>query len=320
LDAVEYCIHQNVKVGIHMGDINKSFQKYIQDCYGNEVFVSSLKEIRAKNLIHSFTYQRKIEIQYENYFYVSADYHSTQMLSETEQYLSIVKALYLSTYTSLKLSKLKESYSSAVENLVVDNKYVLYPGGSSVNSAKRWPHYVELMNKLGKENVIIVGGTDDLNYSYSYFYPKYLSALLPQAVMNKKSVWKFFKKLGLLKPHAQNDSVQTLPNAYINHFTWPELVSIFKRCKLFIGNDGGLMHLAGAAGANGYALFGPTSVNKNKPYNQAINPISKSYTCQPCQFAVGGISMTKSYINCPYQVRCLNTISTEAVIEKFMKK
>ncbi|MBL7892585.1 MAG: hypothetical protein JNL63_08140, partial [Bacteroidia bacterium] len=100
LYAVEYCLNREINVGFFMGTINKSFREYIKDCYSDKVIVSSLKNVKTTNLIHSFTYQQKINLEYENYFYVSADYHSTQVLSETEQYLSIVRALYPSSYNS----------------------------------------------------------------------------------------------------------------------------------------------------------------------------------------------------------------------------
>lgn len=316
LYAVEYCMNRGVKVGFFMGGINKSFREYVKECYGDEVVVSFLSGIRVKSLIHSFTYQERIELEYENYFYVSADYHSSLVQSETEQYLSIVRALYPSSYKSITLNKLKENNSSAVVKLEAEKLYVLYPGGSSTNSGRRWPYYKELMERLGKEHVIFVGGTDDVDYSYSFFYPKYLTAFLPQGILNSKRMWNFFKKSGLLVSHAQIDSLAAMTNAYINRFSWGELVAIFKRCKLFIGNDGGLTHLAAAAGAHGYVLFGPTSVNKNKPYNHYIKPVYRTYACQPCQFGVGGINMTKLYINCPYQVKCLYDISVEEVVGK----
>lgn len=316
LYAVEYCLNREINVGFFMGTINKSFTEYIKDCYSDKVIVSSLKDVRTTNLIHSFTYQEKINLEYENYFYVSADYHSTQVLSETEQYLSIVRALYPSSYNSLTLNKLKEINSQEVEKLEVGQKYIFYPGGSAINPVRRWPYYIDLMNKLGKENVIFVGGTDDVDHSYSYFYPKYLTALLPQAIINNRSLWNFLKKTGILISHAEIDSLEKMPNAYINRFSWAELVAIFKKCKLFIGNDGGLTHLAAASGASGYVIFGPTSANKNKPYNSHIKPIKKSYSCQPCQFSVDKVCMTKYYISCPYQIKCLYDIPGQEIIEK----
>jgi ADP-heptose:LPS heptosyltransferase len=280
------------------------------------VVVSSLDGIGATNLIHSFTYLRPISLEHQNYFYVAADYRSTQVLSETEQYLSIVRALYPSSYSSQTLNHLKADRSAAVERLGPEATYVLYPGGSAANASKRWPHYAALMEKLGRERVMIVGGPGDLDYSFSYFYPAYLTAVLPQALINRRRLWMVLKKIGALVPHAHQRWLGDPPNVHIGRFSWSELAAVFKKCKLFIGNDGGLTHLAAAVGARGFVLFGPTSVNKNRPFNQGMTPLSTSYECQPCQFAVGKISMTKLFINCPYQVRCLYDLSADEVARK----
>lgn len=45
----------------------------------------------------------------------------------------------------------------------------------------------------------------------------------------------------------------------------PEAVACITRCKLFIGNDSGLMHLAAASGAPTLALFGPTLAREYAP-------------------------------------------------------
>ncbi len=314
LYAVEYCLHNKVNVGIYLNKVNKSFQSYLTDCYGSNVILSSLNDVTTKNLIHSFTYQEAINFKYDSYFYIYPDFHSSQNLSETEQYLSVVKALYPSTYNSLVLTYLKENFSEAVSAMLVDKKYVLYPGGSAVHSARRWSHYIELMNLLGKENVLFVGGKDDVNYNYSFVYPQFISSLLPQPFLNKKAIWNFLKKIGLLKPHAHINNIGNYNNVYIEKFSWSELVALFKRCKKFIGNDGGLTHLAAASGAKGVVLFGPTSVPKNKPINSDIQPIYKSYDCQPCQFGRGNVQLVNYYINCPYQVKCMSNIIPKDIV------
>ena len=55
------------------------------------------------------------------------------------------------------------------------------------------------------------------------------------------------------------------------------LVEIFlflKDCKLFIGNDSGLMHLAALAGVRTIGLFGPSSVEKYRPWGRKTLYIS----------------------------------------------
>lgn len=314
LYAVEYCLHNNIRVGIYLGKVNKSFQDYLLDCYGSDVILNSLKNSSTHYLIHSFTYQEKIVIPYQYYFYVYPDYHSSKNLSETEQYLSIVKGIFPSTYDSTILTSLKEQYSPSAKALSIETKYILYSGGSAVHSVRRWPYYMELMNSLGKDNVIMVGGKDDINFSYSYIYPSLISKFLPQKILNSRGLWQFFKKLYLLKPYAHINRIETYNNIYIEKFGWAELVALFRQCKKFIGNDGGLTHLAASVGAKGVVLFGPTSVQKNKPYNNNIKPIYRSHQCQPCQFGVGGVQLVNYFINCPYQVKCMRSIGVADVI------
>ncbi len=315
LYAVEYCIANKIKTGIFLNRVNASFQNYLRTCYGEEVVLRSLENCKTRHLIHSFTYQEEIRIAFQNYFYIQSDNHSSKVMSETEQYLSVVQALYPSGYGCSTLMLLKEERSDAVRQLSVEKKYVFYPGGSAINPTRRWPGYEQLMKLTGKANTIWIGGKEDLDFRYSYVYPRFLGRLLSQKFLNSKALWTFLKGFGLLRKHSFIDHPEKLENLYIEKFSWGELVSIFKHCKKFIGNDGGLMHLAGASGAKGLALFGPTSPKKNKTYNPGIKPLLKDYPCQPCQFGVADIQMVNSYINCPYEVKCLKNLTPEEVIQ-----
>ena len=92
-------------------------------------------------------------------------------------------------------------------------------------------------------------------------------------------------------------------------------MSIFKHCKGFVGNDGGLMHLASCSGAKGVAIFGATSVNKSKSYNPHIKEIYTNYECQPCFFEVGKVINRNYCITCPYGVKCLADIGVNDVLK-----
>lgn len=60
----------------------------------------------------------------------------------------------------------------------------------------------------------------------------------------------------------------------------PATAAVFQRCRLFIGNDSGLMHLAAAAGTPTLGLFGPTDDRQYAPWGAACRvvrtPESKS--------------------------------------------
>jgi heptosyltransferase III len=58
-----------------------------------------------------------------------------------------------------------------------------------------------------------------------------------------------------------------LPNAIdlAGGLSLPEAASCLANCRLFVGNDSGLMHLAAAAGAPTLGLFGPTPASEYAP-------------------------------------------------------
>ena len=47
--------------------------------------------------------------------------------------------------------------------------------------------------------------------------------------------------------------------------TLAEAAACLARCRLFVGNDSGLMHLAAAAGTPTMGLFGPTPASEYAP-------------------------------------------------------
>jgi heptosyltransferase-3 len=58
-----------------------------------------------------------------------------------------------------------------------------------------------------------------------------------------------------------------LPDAIdlVGRLTIPQVAACLARCKLFVGNDSGLMHVAAAAGAPTLGLFGPTPAAEYAP-------------------------------------------------------
>lgn len=61
----------------------------------------------------------------------------------------------------------------------------------------------------------------------------------------------------------------------------PVLASALKRVELLIGNDSGLVHVAGAMGTKALALFGPTSVKRWGPRAPGV-AVSLALPCSPC--------------------------------------
>ena len=316
LYAVEYCILNGKKTGLCLGRISRSFVSYLRESYGSAVIVDDLSGISTSVLVHSWLYEGKVSAHFEHYFYINADINSTTYLSESEQYLAVARALYPSAIEVSKLTLLKEDYSERVQALGVKAKYVIYPGCDPRTPSKRWPYYRSLIDELGVENVIVIGGADDLNNQYSYYYPRWIVRVFPPFLLRKASVFRVLKHFKLLIPHSQLKELDKESFSYFNVFSWPELTALLRRAGSFIGNDGGLTQLAGACGASGVVIFGPSSVSKNRPYSRKLRPMTTALalSCQPCQFRVNGVdSMAKNSILCPYQVKCLYSIGADAV-------
>ena len=87
---------------------------------------------------------------------------------------------------------------------------------------------------------------------------------------------------------------------------------LIKRCKVFISNDSGLMHLAVAAGIRIIALFGPTIIEKNRPYHPNSIVLSKKLECSPCY-------KYNQKINCPRNYECMKSISVTEVFNELKK-
>lgn len=64
--------------------------------------------------------------------------------------------------------------------------------------------------------------------------------------------------------------------------TIPQLASILKKCKLFIGNDSGPMHLAAAVDSPTIGLYGPGDPTRFGPVGDKCQTIRKKLDCPPC--------------------------------------
>ena len=83
-----------------------------------------------------------------------------------------------------------------------------------------------------------------------------------------------------------------------------EAIAIIARCNLFISNDSGLMHVAGALNIPTVAIFGSTNPITTSPAGNKSIVIYKGASCSPC------LKET-----CPTDFRCMDMISAEEVYE-----
>ncbi len=81
-----------------------------------------------------------------------------------------------------------------------------------------------------------------------------------------------------------------------------EAIILISRCGLFISNDSGLMHVAGALGVPTVAIFGSTNPVTTSPYGEKTILVKGRAACSPCLKKV-----------CPTDFRCMKSISIDNV-------
>jgi len=99
-----------------------------------------------------------------------------------------------------------------------------------------------------------------------------------------------------------------------------QVFELIRRCKLFIGNDAGLMHVAAAQGVKTIGLFGPNTPALWGPYGKHSIAIYKKPECSPCILNEKGkapdcLRKTDRYL-------CMRLIAAEEVMRavKALKK
>ena len=83
-----------------------------------------------------------------------------------------------------------------------------------------------------------------------------------------------------------------------------ELPALLSNCRLFIGNDSGAMHVAGAVGVPVIGIFGPTDPLGTRAMTSQFTLIREPVDCSPCLLR-----------KCPIDHRCMARISVERVFE-----
>lgn len=85
-----------------------------------------------------------------------------------------------------------------------------------------------------------------------------------------------------------------------------QLASVMKGCRLFIGNDSGISHMAAALGLPTLAIFGPTDHRVWSPRGEKVEVVRKGIPCSPCA--------EERFFLCK-DLECLNTIGVGDVLK-----
>jgi heptosyltransferase-2 len=86
--------------------------------------------------------------------------------------------------------------------------------------------------------------------------------------------------------------------------TLREAISLIDRCRLFITNDSGLMHLAAAMNIPQIAIFGPTNHTTTSPRSASSHILRMPVACSPCMKP-----------DCPIDHRCMDAVTVDHVLQ-----
>jgi heptosyltransferase II len=82
-----------------------------------------------------------------------------------------------------------------------------------------------------------------------------------------------------------------------------DLPALLASCGLFVGNDSGAMHVAGAVGLPVVGIFGPTDPEGTAPVTPRFTLVREPVSCSPCFLR-----------HCPIDHRCMTGVSVERVV------
>lgn len=211
--------------------------------------------------------------------YIKSRINYAQHIPEVQVYFDMVRQIGISGEMQPVKVKIGKTGLNPLPETVA-----IYPGSKSNWAMKRWDKYDELAQKF--KNVLVVGTKDDI---YSHGNPAWI-----------KKPWKWPE------------------NVRFYTGSLAEMTYTLSRCKCFIGNDGGLAHLAAATGIPTFVLFGPSSDIKNRPFSPKAYVIAIDLPCRPCQFTkIDGKEIFGSdKANCPNNMKCMKEMDVEFVFKK----
>lgn len=163
-------------------------------------------------------------------------------------------------------------------------------------------------NNINPDNLIVGLNPGASHPSKQWSYKKF--AQLAEILINKYKaqiiIFEGPKEKGL------SDKIAKIISHKVNvvkNINLKQLASIIKKCKVFITNDAGPMHISVAVGTKTIALFGQGEPEIWFPYNKKDGYIAlqKKVDCSPCHLD-----------NCDKEShRCMDLLTVDEVIESF---
>ena len=253
----------------------------------NDIFnLNCIRKI-VKNVEEKYDYQLNGPFtsgkKYSCKKFITPKIHYAQHIPEAKIYYNLAVQMGIkSKLVDSKINVPDSGYDPKPETVAI------YPGSKHNWAMKRWDKYDELSYYFN--NVIVVGTKKDIE---SHGSPSWIE---------KKWNWP--------------------KNVEFFYGSLSEQAYTISKCKMFIGNDGGLSHVACATGVPTFVLFGPSSDIKNKPYGQNAHVVAIDLPCRPCQFNKGpdGKQIFGSDKgNCYLNMKCMREMSTKYVLNVIKK-
>jgi heptosyltransferase-2 len=201
-------------------------------------------------------------------------------LHQSAYYLELVRGLGIAAETATPRIRVRGETAERAASLLArygvepGGRIVGYAPGAAYGHAKRWPprRVAELITRVSREHgvsSVLVGASGDRDAG------REIESSLPSDVR-------------LVNLIGQTDL--------------RVLAGVLARCRAFVSNDSGAMHLAAAVGAPVTALFGPTDERATAPLGDHDVLVHQVF-CRPCMLR-----------DCPIDHRCMKGISVDAVL------
>ncbi len=164
------------------------------------------------------------------------------------------------------------------------------------------------LQSLGlKESQGLVGISPGATYgSAKQWFPERYGALADRIARNLRVPILIFGSEGdkeVASQVCQNARVSLID--LTGRTTLGQAMALISRCRLFVTNDSGLMHVAAALGIPVIAIFGSTDPERTGPLGEVCRVVRKSVPCAPCLKT-----------ECPEDRRCMRLISVDEVYEE----
>lgn len=248
-----------------------------------------------KRVTHSYKIARIKSLSYLQNERIMAD----EELHDIDQNINLLKVFNLDTSREIKqlIFYIPEKSKDYAKKFLIKNKITnkdlligIHPGAGSMGwkdgSKKRWPpeYFSQLCDELVKHKtakILLFGGQEEEELKQ-----KILS------LIQYKSQTKIY-----------------LVNASLKH-----VAALISKCRLFVSNDSGLMHVAAAVGVTTLGIFAPTSYKRAAPFGENCYIIREKCAYFPCYKYP--FYSTSNKISCPKDMECLRKITVRDVMMK----